>query len=411
MEDGEPDTSNPDSEHGTLLHSRVAEGLTTGSVSAEGLSEQDIEAVNRCLSVSREMHKKYRGDQIVEQKLDLACIHPLVGHGTVDFAIVEQFGSGCIGDWKFGRAAVPPAQHNLQLQAYAIGLVEKYDLMYVEAFICQPFLHSFTSRIYTASDLKVLKANIEQIIERSNSDDALAIASGKACKYCKGKHKCPAMEKQVTGMTVSASANELTPEKLAQLLPQVEVVEAYCKQVKQRAYAVISGGVDIPGYGLVPGRKSRYWVEDQFDKVLEVCTRNGVDPYEHKPLSVAAVEKVLGKAKSEVEPYWFSKNGEPKLERITKDAEIQPVSVHGTSDKGSGVKDDSAGAEGGSVRAGSEHAQAGASVVPEGGSVGQTVGSGQPVSDQGQSGIRAGRATTRRVGKGRRKEVGPGLIC
>ena len=85
----------------------------------------------------------------------------------------------------------------------------------------------------------------------------------------------------------------------------------FIKAVEGRVFSELSKGLTVPGYKLVAGKRSRRWINEQ---AAEKCLRgNGIDPYEYSMLSPAKAEKVLGKAKKEVQRFIEVSEGNPVI--------------------------------------------------------------------------------------------------
>ncbi len=90
----------------------------------------------------------------------------------------------------------------------------------------------------------------------------------------------------------------LAPWEVADILRMEAQITLWLKRVKDQALATLMGGGEIPGFKVVAGRGSRAWADDL--EVAELLKKNGYtaeEITETKLLSVAAMEKAIGKKK------------------------------------------------------------------------------------------------------------------
>jgi hypothetical protein len=152
-----------------------------------------------------------------------------------------------------------------------------------------------------------LQEAIDEI--RMKGEDA-AIQKGSWCQFARCKAICPlhlgaavhladkfaALEQQVKGKKASPP-NDMA-ERYADMLDLVDMVEDWCKEVRQQAHQSAEQGVAIPGWVLEPGRKGpRKWAIDETE-VLETFTgpEFGLDEdviAPRKVLTLPQLEKIL----------------------------------------------------------------------------------------------------------------------
>ena len=88
----------------------------------------------------------------------------------------------------------------------------------------------------------------------------------------------------------------LTNDEVGEYLNLVKDVEAWAKALKEHALSECLKGVYVKGWKAVEGRGSRDYTN--LDTAFEHLIQNGVSEavlYEKKPLTVPAIEKLLGK--------------------------------------------------------------------------------------------------------------------
>ena len=247
-------------------------------------------------------------------------------------------------DWKFGRGIVP-AEENKQLLFYAAGALNTARLFFehmtltgdtpVTMAIIQPMRPGVID-VWKTDLLRLHHYEIEllQAIAYIKQDGLNApIQAGSWCHFARCKAVCPlhisAARKLSDRFADLKAATETTkpppndlPERLADMLDLVDMVEDWCKEVREQAHKQAERGVAIPGWVLEAGRKGpRKWAIEE-DQVLEVFTgpEYGIDPdaiAPRKVLTLPQVEKIL-KRDGKVIPDGFSTQSEPTTTRLVR---------------------------------------------------------------------------------------------
>jgi hypothetical protein len=218
--------------------------------------------------------------------------------GTGDVVVVAEFPDRvklCVEDLKYGRGVEVSAESNKQLAIYALGALDKFDIIYditeVELVIYQPRISAGPSlwsptlaelrefgHELTLSSQKVWQALVTK--ERSSSSDdrdALYLhESEEACRFCKAKAHCPAatgrvqaeLSKEFTDLTTSSVpeqkdivATMMPPiDQLGAKMDAIPLIEMWCKAVRAAAETELLAGRHVAGYKLVQGRQgNRAW--------------------------------------------------------------------------------------------------------------------------------------------------------
>ena len=97
-------------------------------------------------------------------------------------------------------------------------------------------------------------------------------------------------------MAAEKSTAELTPEELAKALENAEFLQDWAKDVQEYALKSLLKGEEIPGWKAVHGRSIRRFTDTE--AAFKAIIGSGIDEamlYERKPLTLAAVEKMMGK--------------------------------------------------------------------------------------------------------------------
>lgn len=239
----------------------------------------------------------------IEKQVDLSTYIP-EGFGTADCILIGGNILHVI-DFKYGKSpdGRVKAEWNPQMLLYALGAYEAYRLLYkietVRLTIVQPRLSDGISEWECTLD-EMLQFG-EYVKERA----ALAIKGEgefaptlKTCKYCRAKGRCRARaEKDVElSFLVGTDPKLLSNEELGQYLLKGRDVAKWLSDAQDVALSECLAGKEVPGWKAVEGRGSRDWTD--MDAAFTALTLSGISDtilWERKPLSLAQVEKAVGK--------------------------------------------------------------------------------------------------------------------
>lgn len=129
-------------------------------------------------------------------------------------------------------------------------------------------------------------------------------------------------EEQMKGTMSNAAIGEI--------LTRTENVEDWLKDIRNYALEQVLKGENIPGWKAVEGRSNRTIVD--VDKAFEILEANGFDQavlYEKKPLTLTALEKVVGKKQlaDAIGDYIEKTKGKPTLAKESDKREPFKVSA------------------------------------------------------------------------------------
>ena len=231
----------------------------------------------------------------VEQRLDLREYIP-ESMGTADCVII------CgdtveIVDFKYGMYRVPAT--SMQLRVYALGACEVFSLLYdfsvVRMSVYQPRLSSVDETEMSVADLYDWARKELAPRARQAFDGVGEFACGEWCRVCRARRNCRAlaehrMEIAQYGFTDPAL---LSDEEIADVLSRVDELVSWATDVRDYALREALSGHAYPGFKVVAGRTVRRYTDDALAASRVVAA--GKDPWEKKLLSVAAMEKMLGK--------------------------------------------------------------------------------------------------------------------
>lgn len=205
-------------------------------------------------------------------------------------------------DFKYGKSPLGRvlAEDNPQMLLYAVGAYKKYRMLYniqrVKMSIIQPRLPDGITHWTTDVDMitKFLSLAIEKA-EEAKSSHGVYSPSEKACRYCRVKATCTARAEKLVS-PFKNRPDTLTRYDIAKYIKLGTEISSWLNDLKDTALKSCLNGEEIPGFKAVEGRKIRAWTDP--DKAFEKLKASGVQEellYERVPLTLAKVEKLVGK--------------------------------------------------------------------------------------------------------------------
>jgi hypothetical protein len=257
MEQGFAEESTPDSEEGRLLHKACAtEELST-------VQGEQRDTVERALRLRDEALEIVFGSASPDD-CEFAIEKPLafgtaksgeLFRGAADFVAIGEK-RALIVDYKFGRLPVEPAADNLQLAAYASMLAhtEGFSGAVFVALVRPraPGGQALTMADYTHAEILDATQAIQSIYDASNRLDARLAPSEDACRYCRAKLNCPALNASVKTLAITPRDTLLTlpPARLGATMDAIR----FAGQIKSEVSTEICRRIDA---GEMPGWKLR----------------------------------------------------------------------------------------------------------------------------------------------------------
>lgn len=244
----------------------------------------------------------------VEQKVDLGATVPGV-YGTCDCLMVGDLEPGKtllqIIDFKYGKGVPVKAKDNPQMMLYALGALEAYDGIYdigaVGMTIIQPRIRGEDdSWAISPKELRKWARDVVQPAATLATKGEGDFHSGEWCRWCSISGSCRARAAQNLDLRKFdfKGAPELTDEEVATALAIGSDLKSWLSDLEGYALRQCLDGKTIPGWKAVAGRSIRQWTD--IHRVLQKAEYAGIDPklvYESKPVSLAQMEKNLGKKK------------------------------------------------------------------------------------------------------------------
>lgn len=239
------------------------------------------------------------------------------GFGTAD-CIMICGDTIVIIDYKNGAGVPVEAEENPQMQLYALGAIQTYapifgnSLTRVVTKIVQPNAGGTKSWETTVEHLRQWA---EEVVGPTASV-ALAgdgdFCAGEWCRFCPAKAQCSARARQMLeleplvgakpllaqtpGQETKNTAVMLTDAQVGDVLQRARNLKKWVEDLEEYALSAALAGREITGFKAVEGRGSRDWSD--LDEAFSVLQARGISEamlWERKPVSVAALEKAVGK--------------------------------------------------------------------------------------------------------------------
>lgn len=235
--------------------------------------------------------------------------------GTADCIQIAE-GVLWITDYKNGAGVPVDAHENPQMMTYALGALTMYAPVYgdtiqtVKMTIVQPALHSVSNWEISRGNLETWGRNIlTPAAELADSDNPGNPNPGDWCRFCPIKNKCAerankvlAVEAFGKGLPAGLPGSGLftgpllSDAEVGQALQRAKDLVSWYNDLKDYALQACLAGKQIAGFKAVAGRSSRDW--DDLDKAFADLQQRGVAEallWERKPVTVAGLEKAIGK--------------------------------------------------------------------------------------------------------------------
>lgn len=289
-----PDSTSEFAERGTKLHA-VAECILRNT-QHESIDSSELET----LRVYTDYVKSLGGAQFYEVKLH----HNELLFGTADCVAVCGSTLNVI-DLKCGQGVRVLAEENEQLMAYALMAYDLYfdlfDIDTITVHIVQPWLDHVDAWTLPYS-IEEYRARLMSTIELAQTTGAPLVPGEKQCKFCKAKATCPARADEAMSLAKLdfAAPQLLGMDQIAEILPRLEAMTKWAKDVQEYALSQALGGARVKGHKLVAGRSIRKYGDEQ--AVSYALTRQGLNEsefYKRTLIGITDMEKLLGKKEFE----------------------------------------------------------------------------------------------------------------
>lgn len=236
----------------------------------------------------------------IEKQVDYGS-YAQEGFGTADCILISG-GTLQVADFKYGKGVPVSAEGNPQLSLYALGAYEAYKLLYpietIKLSVVQPRLDSISEWETSIKELLAFGAFVREKAALAWEGEGKYSPGEKTCRFCRAKAQCRARSDH--NVKQAFPIGELPPlisnEEAGSRLLALEDVVKYQKDLQEWALRECLAGKEVPGWKAVEGRGSRDWAD--MEQAFAVLQENQIPKamlYEEKPLTLAQVEKVVGK--------------------------------------------------------------------------------------------------------------------
>jgi uncharacterized protein (DUF433 family) len=252
----------------------------------------------------------------VELKLDLSRYAP-ESFGTGD-CIVLGGDTLHVIDFKYGKGILVSPENNPQLMLYGLGALDAYGMLYnpsrIILTIFQPRAEGDTVKEWEISRDDLVNWGVFTV--RPAAQQAFEgkgdFKPGEWCRFCRARAQCRARAEVNTALEDFRGINApsktesgdfpkpplLTTAEVGEVLNRAIDLEKWVADLKEYALSACLEGKEIPGWKVVEGRSKREF--DDITAAFDAIKAAGIDEamlYERKPLTLAAIEKALGKSK------------------------------------------------------------------------------------------------------------------
>lgn len=237
MQQGLPEQESEYAKEGQLLHDAVASG------NFENLTGDQKSLCEECQNVVRALvavhgKREINYEEYVQIK-DYITGEPLT-EGTADVIIEHPDDTISVIDWKFGWNPVNDVANNIQLAAYAVGAMQKFNKTSCRCYVFQPRIKNKSSHTFTGSGAIV--ANIELLIKRASDESNMRLnPSESACRYCLARLNCPAFRVKFQKLAAARNDYDLTnPNILSNLYEASKGLKTFISDIEGRVKKYIA---------------------------------------------------------------------------------------------------------------------------------------------------------------------------
>ena len=270
-----------------------------------------------------EKKKTPDAELLIEQKLDFSRWVP-DGFGTGDAVIIGDDTLHII-DFKYGKGVKVSAEDNSQMLLYAAGALDVFGALYdfekITTHIYQPRIGNISESTITVSALEEwLDTTVKPKADLASKGDGDQ-RPGDWCRFCKVRAKCKARAdydiEAVKASGFDTDPNLLDKEDIESILPMLDELQAWIKDLSQYALDQALQGVHYKGFKVVEGRSNRKVVDDKglIDALHKMGYEDDVIMTKPKLQTITALEKAVGKKMFTgiAMPYIDKPKGKPTL--------------------------------------------------------------------------------------------------
>lgn len=336
-----PDRPSSDAaQSGTDIHDAVDNALTkwkpgvttdeaieASPLMASGLSDDDLWVARYCVDVviNRLNELAFAGGS---PKLYTELRVSIDDHddfwGYADCVIIHDGGFDVI-DYKTGRVGVEIRDDdrlNDSAAFYALGVLDSpiapSQIEQITCWIVQPRAGGVKVTDITIEELELFRSEI--VLARGLADgDHVTAQPGDWCRYCDAKPRCLAHYNYLMEGLIEMYQDPalLDRDQIADVLGRMAEVRSWLDDVEGFAIHQIQSGEEIPGWGVMPTRATRKWINEQAVRERLRLTNLAEDDYApRKLLSPAQMGKVTKETSISLDDLIEAKSSGVKLQKL-----------------------------------------------------------------------------------------------
>jgi len=256
--------SNPIAEAGTRIHEAIEkeEPFLLADEVERSLAEW-------CLAFLAHTRREKGGSaNLVASHQEISLTMRMGDHstfGTSDLLDLYSDNTAVMYDWKTGYNGVEDAEENAQVQAYTLGVFQKFpDITELAFYLVLPRRQEISCAVYNRSDVPKIRLRLSTIIARAKLAEEFNPSEG-TCDYCASQGRCKALAEkalvisQKAGFPVPASLSlDGSPEEKGQLNKLANLMDGWASETKKELLRqAIEDGSEIAGYKLDQRRTAR----------------------------------------------------------------------------------------------------------------------------------------------------------
>ena len=294
----EPDVGNAASKDGTVAHGLLEVCLMFGFQPQELLGESlglgddmppvvqhMIDGVQHALDYVEEYLDFYGRENVMVLPEHRVYIGSMIGvgddvcNGTSDIQLVHRDHTWLVTfDYKHGVVPVE-AKDNTQMLLYTLGGIKEHGkFKNYKNVICQPR----AAKRRTIDEVEYKNGRLTMFIQEASRAAQVALSpnaprvAGPHCRFCKASSNCQTFRRRVRQVAMDEfeeikDPEEISPEKLNEILQEVALLESWIKAIKARAIAHLQGGGALENFVLGWGPRKRIFQEAA--NVIEWCKK------------------------------------------------------------------------------------------------------------------------------------------
>lgn len=237
------------------------------------------------------------------------------GFGTADCIMISG-DTIVVIDYKNGAGVPVEAEENPQMMLYALGALQVYAPIFGDSIrkiilkIVQPNAGGTKSWESTVEYLRVWASETVKPAAQLAFEGRGEFCAGDWCRFCPARAQCSARARQMLKLEPLLGAKPqlaenpdskgatalLSDAEVGDVLRRARNLKKWVEDLEEYALSASLAGREISGFKAVEGRGSRDWRD--LDEAFSVLQARGVSEallWERKPVSVAALEKTVGK--------------------------------------------------------------------------------------------------------------------